>query len=76
MAGSERIDFEGFTVWVDCDKRGAVKLQYNAQVTLNVLNRFTLAAVFLHHANSFQLKHTNKKIGVMIVVIWFRLLLF
>jgi len=27
----ERIDYEGFTVWVDCDRRGAVKFQYNAQ---------------------------------------------
>jgi endonuclease G, mitochondrial len=27
----KRIDYEGFTVWVDCDKRGAVKFQYNAQ---------------------------------------------
>jgi len=28
---TKRIDYEGFTVWVDCDKRGAVKFQYNAQ---------------------------------------------
>ena len=27
----KRIDYEGFTVWVDCDKRGAVKFQYNTQ---------------------------------------------
>ena len=27
----KRIDYEGFTVWMDCDKRGAVKFQYNAQ---------------------------------------------
>ncbi|HHZ69883.1 MAG TPA: DNA/RNA non-specific endonuclease [Methylococcaceae bacterium] len=27
----KRLDYEGFTVWVDCDKRGAVKFQYNAQ---------------------------------------------
>jgi len=27
----KRIDYEGFTVWVGCDKRGAVKFQYNAQ---------------------------------------------
>lgn len=26
-----RLDYEGFTVWLDCDKRGAVKFQYNAQ---------------------------------------------
>jgi hypothetical protein len=30
-SGIKRIDYEGFTVWVDCDKRGAVKFQYNAQ---------------------------------------------
>ena len=27
----KRIDYEGFTIWVDCDKRGAAKFQYNAQ---------------------------------------------
>ena len=27
----KRIDYEGFTVWMDCDKRGAIKFQYNAQ---------------------------------------------
>ncbi len=27
----KRLDHEGFSVWVDCDKRGAVKFQYNAQ---------------------------------------------
>ncbi|MGZ8212873.1 MAG: DNA/RNA non-specific endonuclease [Methylosarcina sp.] len=26
-----RLDYEGFTVWLDCAKRGAVKFQYNAQ---------------------------------------------
>jgi len=26
-----RLDYEGFTVWLDCSKRGAVKFQYNAQ---------------------------------------------
>jgi len=26
-----RLDYEGFTVWLDCDKRGAVKFRYNAQ---------------------------------------------
>jgi len=25
------LDYEGFTVWIDCSKRGAVKFQYNAQ---------------------------------------------
>lgn len=68
----KRIDYEGFTVWVDCDKRGAVKFQYNAQqtrVTLNVLNRFILTPMFLRHANNSQLKHINKKVSVMTVVI-------
>ncbi|MEI8237617.1 MAG: DNA/RNA non-specific endonuclease, partial [Methylococcaceae bacterium] len=26
-----RLDYEGFTVWIDCEKLGAVKFQYNAQ---------------------------------------------
>jgi endonuclease G len=26
-----KLDYEGFTVWIDCEKRGAVKFQYNAQ---------------------------------------------
>jgi len=26
-----QLDYEGFTVWLDCEKRGAVKFQYNAQ---------------------------------------------
>lgn len=26
-----RLDYEGFTVWIDCSKRGAVKFRYNAQ---------------------------------------------
>lgn len=26
-----KLDYEGFTVWVDCSQRGAVKFQYNAQ---------------------------------------------
>jgi len=30
-ADIQRLDYEGFTVWVDCEKRGAVKFQYNAQ---------------------------------------------
>jgi endonuclease G len=27
----ERVDYEGFTLWLDCNQRGAVKFQYNAQ---------------------------------------------
>ena len=30
-ADIQRLDYEGFTVWIDCEKRGAVKFQYNAQ---------------------------------------------
>jgi len=26
-----QLDYEGFTVWIDCEKRGAVKFRYNAQ---------------------------------------------
>ena len=26
-----RLDYEGFTIWIDCARRGAVKFQYNAQ---------------------------------------------
>ncbi|MDF1583643.1 MAG: DNA/RNA non-specific endonuclease [Methyloprofundus sp.] len=26
-----KLDYEGFTVWLDCEKRGAVKFQYTAQ---------------------------------------------
>jgi endonuclease G len=26
-----RLDYEGFTLWIDCEKRGAVKFRYNAQ---------------------------------------------
>ena len=26
-----KLDYEGFTVWLDCEKRGAIKFQYTAQ---------------------------------------------
>lgn len=26
-----RLDYEGFTIWLDCDRRGAVKFRYNTQ---------------------------------------------
>lgn len=26
-----KLDYDGFTVWLDCNRRGAVKFQYNAQ---------------------------------------------
>jgi len=35
----KQIDYEGFTVWVDCDKRGAVKFQYNAQHDMGSFKR-------------------------------------
>jgi endonuclease G len=25
------LDYEGFTVWLDCEKRGVVKFRYSAQ---------------------------------------------
>jgi len=69
----KRIDYESFTVWVDCDKRSAVKFQYNAQhdtgkfytlintlVVTSVLNRFTLTLMFLHHTNNSPLNRTNR----------------
>ncbi len=27
----QRVDYEGFTLWLDCNQRGAIKFQYNAQ---------------------------------------------
>lgn len=27
----QRVDYEGFTLWLDCNQHGAVKFQYNAQ---------------------------------------------
>jgi endonuclease G, mitochondrial len=30
-AGIMKLDYDGFTVWLDCQRRGAVKFQYNAQ---------------------------------------------
>jgi endonuclease G len=30
-SGLLRLDYEGFTIWMDCSKRGPVKFQYNAQ---------------------------------------------
>jgi len=30
-ADIQQLDYEGFTVWVDCEKRGAVKFRYTAQ---------------------------------------------
>jgi len=35
----KRINYEGFSVWVDCDNRGAVKFQYNAQHDTGSYNR-------------------------------------
>jgi endonuclease G, mitochondrial len=26
-----RLDYEGFTIWLDCERYGAVKFRYNAQ---------------------------------------------
>jgi hypothetical protein len=29
--GILRLDYEGFTIWLDCKRRGAIKFRYNAQ---------------------------------------------
>jgi endonuclease G len=34
-----KLDYEGFTVWLDCEKRGAVMFQYNAQHDTGRLQR-------------------------------------
>jgi len=34
-----RLDYEGFTIWLDCSKRGAVKFQYNAQRDTGIFKR-------------------------------------
>ena len=35
-----RLDYEGFTVWLDCKRRGAVKFRYNAQRDTGRLKRY------------------------------------
>lgn len=35
-----RINYPGFTVWLDCSKRGAIKFQYNAQHDTGNLKRY------------------------------------
>ncbi len=30
-AGVMKLDYEGFTVWLDCKRRGAIKFQYSAK---------------------------------------------
>jgi endonuclease G len=37
----KRLDYEGFTIWLDCDKRGAVKFRYNAQRDQGEFKRHT-----------------------------------
>jgi endonuclease G len=34
-----KLDYDGFSVWIDCQKRGAVKFQYNAQRDIGSLPR-------------------------------------
>jgi endonuclease G len=34
-----RVDYEGFTIWLDCARRGAVKFRYNAQRDQGTLPR-------------------------------------
>ena len=75
----KRINYEDFTVWLDCDRRGAVMhcntMPNMIRVTLNVLNRLTLTLLFLHHANNSPLKHIRKRVSAMTVVIWFQLII-
>ncbi len=35
-----KLDYEGFTVWLDCEKRGAVKFRYNAQHDVGSAKRY------------------------------------
>jgi hypothetical protein len=40
-----RRDYEGFTIWLDCDKRGAVKFRYNAQRDQGEFQRHSITLV-------------------------------
>jgi endonuclease G len=35
-----RLDYEGFTVWLDCARRGAIKFRYNAQHDTGIAKRY------------------------------------
>ena len=35
----KRLDYEGFSIWLDCTKRGAIKFRYNAQRDQGELKR-------------------------------------
>lgn len=35
-----KLDYEGFTVWLDCSRRGAVKFRYNAQHDTGSVKRY------------------------------------
>jgi endonuclease G len=37
--GILRLDYEGFTIWLDCNRRGAIKFRYNAQRDQGELKR-------------------------------------
>jgi endonuclease G len=38
-SGILRLDYEGFTIWLDCQRRGAIKFLYNAQRDQGELKR-------------------------------------
>ena len=63
-ADIQRLDYEGFTVWVDCEIRGAVKFQYNAQ---RDTGNFKRKSSFYYDPNlpkfcqQRQLRHTKRK---------------
>ncbi len=52
-ANIQRLDYEGFTVWLDCEKRGAVKFQYNAQRDTGNFKRKTSFYYDPGHKNTF-----------------------
>lgn len=49
---TKRIDYEGFTAWLNCNKRRAVKFQFNAEHSTGSFKRYKLTPEFLHHANN------------------------
>jgi len=64
-----KLDYEGFTVWLDCQKRGAVKFRYNAQRDTGNFKRsshFTSILMCLKNASSLQPKPTKQKTNDMI----------
>jgi endonuclease G, mitochondrial len=53
------LNYEGFTVWHDCDKRGAVKFRYNAQHDTGSFNR--LSSFYLDRNVPTECQQTSTK---------------